>query len=278
MAEGIRFLKEKSEGSDAELQKERQGYIDLLVGALKRFYQEDAEEMFKGYPLDERTMVGCIARYVWCDRHHVNFNGLKQDVDVEYNKNHKSEAEIQDKVFAEEKSCCNKDECGPYPGCWPVIEQRIKERRKCQERHQCQIECKVECEGVDEKEYKCKFRPDMIVHERGASGRTGNGMIVEFKKAITDDEFEKAEEGKITFDFAKIRFCTCACRDYQYKIGAFVLLRRKMADVIIFAEKEPITLFSVTSDGEIAFDEKNGIHKQLRQLLENKSSQKEVAK
>lgn len=250
--------KQEKGDTDVKSQKERQGYIDLLVGALMRFYQEDAEEMFRDYPLDERTMVGCIARYAWCDRHRGKFSGLKQDVDVEYNKNHKTEEEIQDKIFAEERSCCNKKACRQYPSCWPVIEQRIKERQKCQ----------VECTGVDGKEYKCKFRPDMIVHERGSSGRTGNGMIVEFKKVVSEKELGEAEEGKIAFDFAKIRFCTCAHRDYQYKIGAFVLLRQKMADVITFTEKGTFDMFSVMYDGKITFDERDDIHKQLRQLLE----------
>lgn len=252
-------------GDSVDSRTIEQGYIDLLTGALQRFYQEDAKELFQGCPLDERTMVGCIARYVWCDRHRGIFGDLESDVDIEYNKYYGSETEIQDKIFAQEKSCCKEHDCDSYTHCWKVIEQRIEERKK----H------KSEChKSIDKKEYECKFRPDMIVHKRRSPEKMGNGMVVEFKKAISLKDLERAE---FVFDFAKIRFCLCERRNFQYKVGVFVLLRPEIADVITFikhANQESWSndMFSVTLKGKTDFDGEDDIHKKLKELLKKESA------
>lgn len=194
-------------------------YKELLEDALNRFYKDDAKELFDGNPVDERAMVGCIARYVWCGRQSDRYKALLPHVDVEYNKMGSSEAALI-KAFGRVFECESKCPESRYKECGSLIQSRIN--AKCP--------CSPSCREVDCAKRKYKFRPDLIVHERGIWGADdGNGMIVEFKK-------DGADDGDIAFDHAKIRFCTCGHSEFRYRIGAFVLLKRDSADVQIFVD------------------------------------------
>lgn len=236
-----------AEAVQSALRDKQQGYINLLVGALQRFYQEDADAVFSESPVDERAMVGCVARYVWCDRHRAVFDNLEPDVDIEYNKWHKTEAELHDKEFKKDPIYCTNKRCNQHADCWLVIENQKKER----------CACPLECKDDNCKKHP-KFRPDMIVHKRGSSEGMGNGMIVEFKKVKSSKDAIEKKLSEFAFDLAKIRFCTCEHRNFQYKTGAFVILSPEKAFVTIVKKHDeksnPIDEFFVTSKGESKID------------------------
>ena len=198
-------------------------YKRLLEDALSMFYKEDAKELFDGNPVDERAMVGCIARYVWCGRQSDRYKELLPHVDVEYNKmgpSGKALIKAFDRVFECEGNCPE----SRYKECGSLIQSRIN--AKCP--------CSPSCREVDCAKRKYKFRPDLIVHKRGTRGADdGNGMIVEFKK-------DGADDGDIAFDHAKIRFCTCGRSEFRYRIGAFVLLKCDSADVQIYVDGQKL--------------------------------------
>lgn len=236
-----------AEAVQSALRDKQQGYINLLVGALQRFYQEDADAVFSESPVDERAMVGCVARYVWCDRHRAVFDNLEPDVDIEYNKWHKTEAELHDKEFKKDPIYCTNKRCNQHADCWLVIENQKKER----------CACPLECKDDNCKKHP-KFRPDMIVHKRGSSEGMGNGMIVEFKKVKSSKDAIEKKLSEFAFDLAKIRFCTCEHRNFQYKTGAFVILSPEKAFVTIVEKHDeksnPIDEFFVTSRGKSKID------------------------
>ena len=205
-------------------------YVDLLVKALRLFYKNDAEELFKGNPVDERAMVGCIARYVWWVKQ-AKFKGLKAHVDVEYNKMHRPNIGSWVKAFEQVADCMYAEEgggkCLRYEKCGQMIQARINE--KCN--------YSFECRDVDCAKHFYRFRPDLIVHERSVSGcEGGNGLIVEFKKEQKSERNEDKEA--VAFDLAKVRYCTCLKREFRYKVGAFVMLRSTKADICVFIDGE----------------------------------------
>ena len=200
----------------------RKRYIDLLKGALQRFYREDAADLFRGGPADERTMVDCIARYVWFDRQDDRYNGLLPHVNVEYNKMYLSDDESRVKAFGPVPAC---DKCSLKENCWERIKLQIE--KKCEE--------SLSCPFVDCKKHSYQFRPDLIVHKRNTLGRDGNGLVVEFKKEDADGHFDKSE---CDFDVAKILCCTCLKRAFRYKIGAFVRLVRDHAEIRVFEDRK----------------------------------------
>lgn len=219
------------EGKCKELNDDQKTYVDLLVDSLQRFYKDDAEKLFKDNPVDERSMVGCIARYMWCMNGRGRFAELMPDVDVEFNKLHLSKNEVKDKGFYATTEC--KEKCRYKGGCGKMIEAHFKKNKN----------------GVrkDFKDRLVRFRPDVIVHRRGFSE---NGMIVEFKKesAYKDER----EQRRVLFDLAKIRFCTCKeISRLKYKVGVFVMLREKKSDVFVFAENCPIMAFEVSEKGKV---------------------------
>lgn len=202
-------------------------YVDLLVEALKLFYKNDADELFKGDPVDERAMVGCIARYVWWVKQAEKFKGLKTYVDVEYNKMHQPNIGAMVKAFDQVADCMRAEEgsrkCLRYEKCGQMIQARINE--KC--------DFSFECRVVDCSKNLYRFRPDLIVHERGVPGcEGGNGLIVEFKKEQECKRNEAKEA--VAFDLAKVRYCTCKKRDFKYEVGVFVMLRSTKADICVF--------------------------------------------
>ena len=196
-------------------------YKELLVKALGRFYNEDAKDLFDGNPIDERAMVGCIARYVWCDRKRDKYKELMPHVDVEYNKKHTPNDGAWVKAFELVSGCKGACRKSRYKYCGNLIQSRINDR--CRYSSSC---CAVDCS-----KHLYRFRPDLIIHKRGSGGDMGdgNGMIVEFKK-------DGANDGDIAFDCAKIRYCTCGCSEFRYRIGAFVLLKCDSAEVQLFVD------------------------------------------
>lgn len=219
------------DGKCKKLNDEQKTYVDLLADALQRFYEDDAEELFKDNPVDERSMVGCIARYMWCMNRRGRFEELMPDVDVEFNKLYLSKNEVKDKGFYVTMEC--KEECKYKEGCGKMIEAHFTKEKK------------GEAESFDDR--LGRFRPDVIVHRRGS---TKNGMLVEFKKESAYKD-ERAQR-RMLFDFAKIRFCTCEeISRLKYKVGAFVMLRKKMSDVFVFVENCPVMAFKVAEKGKI---------------------------
>lgn len=252
MRKESRSQKQNFEDLDDEFQEEQQGYIALLSGALKRFYQEDAKELFNdGKPIDERTMVGCISRYVWCERQWDEFGNLEPDVDVEYNKMRDSDDKVVEKHFDD----CLKEDCDRRDECWGKIMLR-----KCTYSASCHW---TECE-----KHPYGFRPDLIVHKRGSHSGDRNGMIVEFKK-----DRKGIAKRDVEFDIAKIEHGTCDDRAFRYKVGAFVLLKQKQADVYVFVNHSPAEMFTVRSDGRDNQDTQDEVAKakhccnQLKKLL-----------
>lgn len=220
------------DGKCKKLNDEQKTYVDLLADALQRFYEDDAEELLKDNPVDERSMIGCIARYMWCRNRRGRFEELMPDVDVEFNKLSLTRNEVEDKGFYVAMEC--KEGCKYKEGCGKMIEAHFTKVKK------------GEAESFDGR--LGRFRPDVIVHRRGSSQ---NGMIVEFKKESAYKD-ERAQR-RMLFDLAKIRFCTCEeISRLKYKVGAFVVLRKKMSDVFVFVENCPIMAFEVAKKGKIA--------------------------
>ena len=225
--------------------KEQEGYIELLTEALRRFYKEDADVLFKAAERSvcECTMVGCISRYVWCKRNSGGFDFLLPDVDVEYNKFSGPESENAKKELVASGECGVKtqNKCEEYDECWKKIDDY--KRNKCLRKCRC-----VDCKKVRP---RYKFRPDMIIHRRGAPTGADNGLMVEFKKGekVGNDQLEA-----IAFDLAKLRYCTCGSASFKYKIGAFVFLRETQADVFMFVRRKVVEAFSVTGMGRVELD------------------------
>ena len=59
--------------------------IEILLDALREFYRKDAEKLFDDKKaIDERAMVGCVYRYMWCKLQQLG--ELDVDIDIEYNR------------------------------------------------------------------------------------------------------------------------------------------------------------------------------------------------
>ena len=145
--------------------------IEVLARALCWFYAADAKSLLNDDSVDERAIVGCIARYAWLIRQERKYLNLPQDVDIEYNKMHVNEDDPIDKVFVINEDCeRNEHRCFEY--CGKVIKARIEESQKKP----------IKCDVNGKKKWKCHFRPDLIIHKRGSSAGFDNGLVVEFKK------------------------------------------------------------------------------------------------
>ena len=261
MSDQVQKRKQDSDFLRDSFSKEQKGYVCLLVNALQRFYDKDAEDLFKGEDdsIGECAMVGCISRYVWCGRNCGKYDYLLPDVDIEYNKDHKPDSEVAEKILVAPTECWEDPQhknCGAYEKCWKEIDDYKKER--CN-RHQ-------KCKGANCEKPPYKIRPDLIIHSRGPSSDENNGMIVEFKKCEVS-KYEKTEE--IAFDLAKIRYCTCEFAHYKYKVGAFVLLKKTQADVFIFAKHKFAGAFSVTAKGRAEVDVTQSTYEPLKKLAED---------
>ena len=172
-------------------------YIELLVGALHEFYVQDAKELFKSKMVDERAMVGCIYRYMWC---RIVQNHMDCDIDIEY-----------DRMQGNDGTACRKCIDG-----MPV---------KCRA-EQCKLNCDITLFKQKDRpeDYKYNFRPDIIIHHRNMNGQDDNIMVVEVKKFSADEEL-------CNFDRAKVSWCTCTKGCLKYRVGLFVVLHDTYAMV-----------------------------------------------
>ena len=167
-------------------------YIDVLLSALEEFYSNDAEALFQYRMVDERAMVGCIYRYMWCK---IVREKMDCEIDIEYDR----------------MRTCRKCMDGIPVNC---------------DAKGCNLKCgNILFEWKDRKEdYEYNFRPDMIIHHRNKNAEGDNVLVVEVKKEGASDELCK-------FDKAKVSWCTCSNGCLQYRIGAFVVLHAKYATV-----------------------------------------------
>lgn len=215
-----------------ELDERQRLYIILLVEALKRFYKNDANDLFDDETgTDERSMVACVFYYMKCHRENPEFKELEPDIDIEYNRMIDSEdgwvRKSFDTISADHVSKCpfyDSHGASIYKSCGYLIKTKLDELDA------------GECDHCKKK----FFRPDLIVHKRKSKPGTGNGLIVEFKKATAE---------RMNYDKAKVRACTCERGGFNYKVGAFVILDKVFAQVYVFSGGQYRGKFSVDKDG-----------------------------
>ncbi len=180
-------------------------YIELLCEALQMFYKNDAEALFfDAMPIGERSMVGCVYRYLWALRHSPRYDKLEPDVDIEYDR---MQIHVQnDTRYLRKALDCSCSECDNYSsGCWNEIKKRIpKQNCTCGERLK-------------------KFIPDLIIHKRNV-GEGKNGLIVEFKKEGEDMEWDRL----------KVQFCSCPNSNLKYTVGVLVVLDTASCEIEVY--------------------------------------------
>ncbi|MBQ6926075.1 MAG: hypothetical protein IJQ73_15670 [Kiritimatiellae bacterium] len=189
--------------------------VNLLCKSIQRFYQKDAQFLFGSRIVDERALVGCVYRYMWCALEPL---GRIFDIDIEYDRI------TDDEVGSDEES--------RHVNRVKRIESSAANRccqKKCEKLNEC-ADCLITKmnEKIVGKDY-LGLRPDIIVHRRGKSGRANNAMWIEFKK--TGGDYSDA-----LFDQAKVMFNSCNKHEgLLYRIGAMVMLREKYAHVGFFS-------------------------------------------
>lgn len=221
---------------------EHKQYKRLLFHALQLFYRNDASALFgkskirkeergKEKIVNERAMVGCVYRYMWCLMQQKTYNGIESDIDIEYDRMIKDDLGYYEKEVPYK---CSKKDCEKKDKCIHEIIAGIQRRRK---KDVSNIEM---CDII-----KTAVRPDVIVHNRNQSGQSNNGLVVEFKK-----EYAGLSDGDIAFDKAKVYYFTCdeESTHFHYKIGAMVMLRPKYADVLLISKRNIICGYKVYAD------------------------------
>lgn len=174
-------------------------YIQILIYGIEEFYQYDARELFCGKPIDERTMVGCIYRYMW---HKIKSENIDCDIDIEYDRMRGRNGEFVKKSI-DLANQCGTDSCRQC--CLLLIKNQTGKRKK-------------------RKDGLFTIRPDIILHKRNSPSGTDNYMVVEFKKyPVCNEDAE--------YDRAKIRWNTCMESLLKYEYGIFVELSQKEARI-----------------------------------------------
>lgn len=187
------------------------GCLRVLFLGLMKFYVLDVEELFDDFVVDERAMVGCIYRYMYCAMRRsmgvVNY----PDIDCEYNR---MTIEYKRQV---EKSMhpCERPNCCHAEKCYQLVENERRRLSKCK----------------DKDGNECLFRPDIILHRRNAEH---NGLIIEVKKATERDL------RRVALDHAKVRYCTCGAGMFGYGLGATVLLDSNRATICLYRKGEDV--------------------------------------
>lgn len=195
-------------------------YIELLTKAVQWFYKNDASYT---KDVDERAMVGCVYRYMWCIlQQKVSFSVA--DIDIEYDRMGNSEDAIRKCIEVPENSCKS---CDRKKECYAVLKSKIE--RKSRDK------------------IKYEFRPDIIVHQRGDLIK--NGLVIEFKK--------RSRGAKL--DIAKLMYCTCENGAFKYDVGAFVLFEATQAHIEVFVDGKVNSMFKVNSEGRCEYDENEKI-------------------
>lgn len=227
----------------------KEKYVQLLCDALQLFYKNDAQALFnvihsgeveedrrtadrserKKDIIDERAMVGCVYRYMWCLMNQAKDAELESDIDIEYDRMVKDDLGYYEKVI----SC----ECGKQHG-----------EGRCQKYFECNYEIveklhEVRPNDADENVsnvIRKAVRPDIIVHNRNKGGIENNGLVVEFKK--------HNNAGNVTFDMAKLYYFTCPkSNQLQYKLGAMVVLHPEFAIVDFICEQQVVLRYQVNA-------------------------------
>lgn len=215
------------------LNDKQEKYKNLLCEALKLFYQNDAEALFKERHIrdantkerreivNECAMVGCVYRYMWCLMQQEEGCFPVSDIDVEYDRMVKDDLGYYVKVLP--LKCKNDDDnkqC--YGACCHVISKEIEKKAS-------------EVKSVGK-----AVRPDIIVHNRNNEGKENNGLVMEFKKYGNKN---------VAFDLAKLYYFTCQGRKFQYQLGAMIILHPLYADVICICNREILSGYKVCARG-----------------------------
>lgn len=201
--------------------KESASDIILLIGALVLFTRKDADTLFnKSKDVDERAMVGCVYRYMFC-AHLMNvLEATQPDIDIEYDRMRVVGKELVPKYFT---PCVNpKEQCKRQQNkaCNCFIKDHGKLCDKCQQ-------------------YEKRIRPDLIIHKRDSEPGCDNDMIVEFKRY----------DQEVGWDDIKITYSTCTRGMLKYKIGAKVTLANASQKVELYKDSQKIDELEVSKDG-----------------------------
>ena len=229
--------------------KNQEQYIDLLCRAIQLFYKNDAKVLFDqphetnkseatgdGKIVNERAMVGCVYRYMWCLMQQRISEIPESDIDVEYDRMVRGGSEYYEKEIS---GSCGERSCGLYSNCIQVIVSELNRRRK---------QGNSNADSGDTTDViKTAVRPDIIVHNRNQIGQPNNGLVVEFKK-----EHKKFCAKDIKFDMAKLNYFTCQDEhtQFHYKVGAMVVLRSEYADVGVISGKSVLCGYRVCAGGK----------------------------
>lgn len=199
--------------------KESASDIMLLIGALMLFTRNDAEVLFnEGKDVNERSMAGCVYRYMYCACLMNVFDSTQPDIDIEYDRMRVEGKGLIPKYFA---LCVTpKDGCKGQQEklCKDFIENQGKACDKCQQ-------------------FEKRIRPDLIIHKRDSELGSGNGMIVEFKRYKVDG-----------CDDVKIAYSTCLRGTLKYKVGAKVTLSSASQKVELYKDSGKIGELDVSKD------------------------------
>ena len=201
--------------------KESASDIMLLIGALVLFTRSDAGILFnETKDVCERTMVGCVYRYMYC-AHIMNLcNSTQPDIDIEYDRMRIDGEKFGLKAF----SLCH------LPKATCTDEQRTKCNEFIGHEKWC-CECDNPC--------KKHVIPDLIIHMRNSNPGDGNGMVVEFKRNKNKKCFN---------DDIKIAYSTCLHGTLRYKVGATVRLSRQIQVVSLYIDSEKKLVIKVYAD------------------------------
>lgn len=178
-------------------------FVQVLTDGIKEFYQRDADMLFRGKPIDERAMVGCIYRYMWCQ---IEREGIDCDIDIEYDRMRGRNGGFSRKSIDLAKEC-GTDSCRQH--CLLLIAKKVGKRKTKKENELYTI------------------RPDIVLHKRNSIGKD-NYLVVEFKKDSKNDPVSQAD---VNFDQAKIRWNTCERSLLKYENGVFVRLSEAGAQI-----------------------------------------------
>ena len=121
-------------------------YLQVLIDGIKEFYRRDADMLFNGKPIDERAMVGCIYRYMWCE---IARKGINCDIDIEYDRMRGRNGEFARKSIDLAKDC-GTDSCRRH--CLLLIAEKVEKRKT-------------------KKNELYSIRPDIILHKRNSIGK-----------------------------------------------------------------------------------------------------------
>ena len=230
-----------------KLTEVQEKYIKLLCDALQLFYKNDAKTLFnepkentpdtKGMKrmVNERAMVGCVYRYMWCLMQKERDRVSVSDIDIEYDRMVKDDLQYYEKkLFCDCEKSKGDGQCGIHAKCYQVIANEVKKNEAVEN---------IDVETADG--IRKAIRPDIIVHNRNECGDENNGLVVEFKK-----DHGKLDEDDIALDMTKLYYFTCPQSGHlQYKIGAMVILSPHYSNVGFICNRKMLSVYKVCAKG-----------------------------